>query len=420
MCVLVPYMLAGLGMVTAGLLLQRVQSWAVFRQVPQLFILVPALIGLKGNLEMTLASRLSTQANLGNLDTVAQTLSMGGANLALTQLQGIVVGGLAAGVAIIMSFFTSSTQLTAFGWLELLLMLVASSVTTSSTASFVLGLVMVLVIAVSRRLGINPDNIATPVAAALGDLVTLALLSAAASVLNSSGVVLQASILGLYCLIAYYSKRLAGLSPDTADVLRTGWSPVLNAMLISSVGGIILNRAIKRFNNIALFQPVINGVAGNLVSIQASRLSTAMHRSSNFDEGSSPQHQSADPGDQGCNLINPAYTFSPCSCPSPSLKTNAVAAKALLLLVVPGHIIFNIAIGVSNGFQVFSPLFTILYLVAAIFQVALLLYIANMMVFKMWRMGINPDNAAIPYLTALGDLLGGALLTVVFLAAENS
>jgi len=236
MCVLVPYMLAGLGMVTAGLLLQRVQSWAVFRQVPQLFILVPALIGLKGNLEMTLASRLSTQANLGNLDTVAQTLSMGGANLALTQLQGIVVGGLAAGVAIIMSFFTSSSQLTAFGWLELLLMLVASSVTTASTASFVLGLVMVLVIAVSRRLGINPDNIATPVAAALGDLVTLALLSAAASVLNSSGVVLQASILGMYCLIAYYSKRLAGLSPDTADVLRTGWSPVLNAMLISSVG----------------------------------------------------------------------------------------------------------------------------------------------------------------------------------------
>ena len=36
--------------------------------------------------------RLSTQANLGNLDTVAQTLSMGGANLALTQLQ-VIHGG---------------------------------------------------------------------------------------------------------------------------------------------------------------------------------------------------------------------------------------------------------------------------------------------------------------------------------------
>ena len=51
---------------------------------------------------------------------------------------------------------------------------------------------------------------------------------------------------------------------ETVGVLETGWSPVLAAMLISSTGGIILNRAIAAFDNIALFQPVINGVAGNL------------------------------------------------------------------------------------------------------------------------------------------------------------
>lgn len=37
------------------------QHWDVFRIVSEIFILVPALLGLKGNLEMTLASRLSTQ-----------------------------------------------------------------------------------------------------------------------------------------------------------------------------------------------------------------------------------------------------------------------------------------------------------------------------------------------------------------------
>jgi solute carrier family 41 len=47
-------------MVLAGLLLNLVQHWQLFTEVPEVFILVPALLGLKGNLEMTLASRLST------------------------------------------------------------------------------------------------------------------------------------------------------------------------------------------------------------------------------------------------------------------------------------------------------------------------------------------------------------------------
>lgn len=39
----------------------------MFINVTELFILVPALLGLKGNLEMTLASRLSTAVSQFNL-----------------------------------------------------------------------------------------------------------------------------------------------------------------------------------------------------------------------------------------------------------------------------------------------------------------------------------------------------------------
>lgn len=39
------------------------------------------------------------------------------------------------------------------------------------------GMIMIGVIIGSRKIGINPDNVATPIAASLGDLITLALLS---------------------------------------------------------------------------------------------------------------------------------------------------------------------------------------------------------------------------------------------------
>ena len=67
------------------------QHSAVFTNVTELFILVPALLGLKGNLEMTLASRLSTQANLGNMDTRREKFKMIGGNMALIQVVDSVV-----------------------------------------------------------------------------------------------------------------------------------------------------------------------------------------------------------------------------------------------------------------------------------------------------------------------------------------
>ena len=44
-----------------------------------------------------------------------------------------------------------------------------------------------------------------------------------------------------------------------------------------SVGGLILDYTVANYNGIAVFQPVINGVGGNLVAVHASRLSTTLH-----------------------------------------------------------------------------------------------------------------------------------------------
>jgi hypothetical protein len=62
--------------------------------------------------------------------------------------------------------------------------------------------------------------------------------------------------------------------------LYNGWVPIILAMVISSSGGFIMSFAVQIYKDIAVFQPVVNGVGGNLVAIFASRLSTALHRTS--------------------------------------------------------------------------------------------------------------------------------------------
>src|SRR5690606_5207957 len=64
----------------------------------------------------------------------------------------------------------------------------------------------------------------------------------------------------------------------TCDVLYSGWTPVISAMAISSIGGCVLDFAVSKYKGIAVYQPIINGVGGNLVAVQASRISTYLHK----------------------------------------------------------------------------------------------------------------------------------------------
>ncbi|XP_075551204.1 solute carrier family 41 member 1-like isoform X1 [Dermacentor variabilis] len=400
--VFVPFLIAGFGTVGAGLVLDVIQHWKVFQKVSELFILVPALLGLKGNLEMTLASRLSTQANLGKMDTSAEQWRMATGNLALLQCQATVVGFLASLFAMVIGWIPEG----AFSWRHALL-LCASSLLTASVASLVLGLVMIGVVIASRKCHVNPDNVATPIAASLGDLTTLALLALVASFLYACLEVhrmwLVVVVLVAVALLLPLWGVLACANPHTQEVLYTGWTPVISAMVISSVGGCILDFAVSRFHGIAVFQPVINGVGGNLVAVQASRISTFLHQRATL--GFLP---ASDPS----VCLNPFTAFF-------GKSVHARTARVLLLMVVPGHLVFTYGIRLLKaGHTSVTPIFLVVYLTAAVLQVLLLLYMAHVMVHWMWSRAVDPDNSAIPYLTALGDLAGTALLALSFLLLD--
>ncbi|XP_058424508.1 solute carrier family 41 member 2 [Diceros bicornis minor] len=396
--ILVPFLLAGFGTVSAGMVLDIVQHWEVFKKVTEVFILVPALLGLKGNLEMTLASRLSTAVNIGKMDSPIEKWNLIIGNLALKQVQATVVGFLAAVAAIILGWIPEGKY-----YLDHSILLCSSSVATAFIASLLQGIIMVGVIVGSKKTGINPDNVATPIAASFGDLITLAILAWISQ--------------GLYsCLETYYYISplvgvfflaltpiwiiVAAKHPATRTVLHSGWEPVITAMVISSIGGLILDTTVSDPNlvGIVVYTPVINGIGGNLVAIQASRISTYLHLHS------IPGELPDEP--KGC--YHPFRTFF-----GPGV--NNKSAQVLLLLVIPGHLIFLYTIHLmKSGHTSLTVIFIVVYLIAAVLQVFTLLWIADWMVHHFWRKGKDPDSFSIPYLTALGDLLGTALLALSF------
>uniref|UniRef100_A0A7S4SYB8 SLC41A/MgtE integral membrane domain-containing protein n=1 Tax=Alexandrium monilatum TaxID=311494 RepID=A0A7S4SYB8_9DINO len=418
-----PFLLAGLGMVAAGLLLRKVHRWPVFQEADEMLILVPALLGLKGNLEMTLAARLSTHANLGHMDAGGQLFDIVVGNVAVVLCQAIVVGFLASLVAVALD------TLTADGWHAMhLLLLSSSAVTAASTASVLLAAVMILIVLMARRFGINPDNVASPIAGMLGDFCTLGLLAMFADLYWSTQLEClwpQWMANAFFCVLAPCCARVAFRNKHTASVLREGWTPVILSMLLSSFGGLILKHAVRHFVELAPFAPVTNGAGGNLAAVQSSRLSTDLHSHGELgtgvipgkpprltSKGHVPLHVEDD------EPLTPTGTFSALF---KSDNHHACTARILISLAVPGALCFVfLIVGVrSQGSEWPDPLFMVLYICAVLMQVSLLFVAAHGIVNTLWRRNINPDNAAIPYVTSLGDVVGTTCLTAAFCVLQS-
>ncbi|XP_031846336.2 solute carrier family 41 member 1 [Nomia melanderi] len=396
--VAVPFFIAGIGTIGAGLVLDEVKDWKVFQTITQLLILVPPLLGLKGNLDMCLASRLCTQANLGNMNSVREIMKMIIGNIALVQIQAIIAAVLVSIFAIVVHAIVQGNQYI-FEWEHCMLM-IASSVSTATSSCFILDFVMIAVIMVSYRCKMNPDNLATPLAASVGDVVSLSVLSAIASSLfdriRTQPWILYV-VLGCYLLILPFWIYVVLKNKYTRNVLTSGWVPVLSALCISGFGGLILDRVVE-FNGFVIFQPIINGIGGNLVSVQASRISTTLHQTSIM--GILPPRSKM--------WVSP---WTALFRGSPYAKT----ARILICMAVVGELIFIfIADYIKHKASSLHVYFVVSYLTVAVLQVMLLLYVAHIIIHAMWRHKIDPDNSAIPYLTALGDLTGTMFLAIAF------
>ncbi|KAI0699664.1 hypothetical protein BC835DRAFT_1267406 [Cytidiella melzeri] len=417
-------LLTSVGLTFTGKLLNNVSSLQIISQVDELIMIIPVILNLKGNLEMSLSARLSTAANIGELDHPKARRQIIIGNLTLLQVQATVVSFVAALVAFALSRVMPTTEPavevarslfaprdilqrrrprpiptpTSPGGLAEFFVTASSAMLSASISSVLLGTFMCALVLVCRRFKWDPDNIAPPLAACLGDLVTLFLLAMIA-VINIAFIdtpipliILIASVITAvgWTFVTLRNERVRGL-------LSKGWVPLFIAMVISCGTGIVLDNFVKRFDNFALLAAVVSGLPENVGSIFVSRLSTALHATAR--------------SITGLPLVaEDEYRGIKDTAQSPS---HSIVILTLCSVAIPVEIALIAALRLAGWLTVpfvTLPVVFLFFLVTVITSLMLARYLTNFL----WNRNLDPDMYALPILSAVVDLVGQLLLVACF------
>jgi mgtE-like transporter len=157
-------LLCGIGEVLVGIMFGH--STVTLEMVPGLIVLIPALIGLRGNINTTLGSRLGSAVHMGLIspddfwnDELKENVK---SSITLSVSMAFLAGVLAYSTCIIVGKSSVS-----------FLIIIAIAVISGTIAGLTLALITVLIIIYAFKRGLDPDNITGPSLATIGDMITL-------------------------------------------------------------------------------------------------------------------------------------------------------------------------------------------------------------------------------------------------------
>src|SRR5690606_34896142 len=133
--------LAAAGLYCASFVLQFLTKNPALKPFPELIKLIPLLLGLKGSIEMTYASRLGTLANLGRINSAPKFLSAVFFNLALILGQAINVTLIAAGI-ILSTYVAFGEYLTTARIAAFLFSILATATITSISLALLITIIV--------------------------------------------------------------------------------------------------------------------------------------------------------------------------------------------------------------------------------------------------------------------------------------
>jgi len=440
--VCLPFIMAGFGNMAAGLVLNWVSQWRAFHHIPIFFIMLPPFVGLKGNIEMTLASRLSTLSNLNLLVTSYQWRKAYICNLILILSQAIGLSIFAAFVSIMCELLLSGHKLE-HNFTELfntsVLVVLPSALATAILLVVISSLMMSFAVGLANLIRVNPDNLSTLIAALYGDVSCVLFYGLMADLMLSLKerdmllwpILILGSTLLTYPTLLYLAYKFKA----THSIALSSIPPMLTSIIISMGSGAVLASVIDRFKLIALYQPVVNGFGANLIAVQASRVSTwlwcsALRKLSttkqiaNIPEKTVGSLAAFTKPEPSIMEKLPILSLSKYSikfirkilwsfCNS---SPNSIAARLLLMMLAPAQSIYFIVIWMlaPTNHVILTWTFYFIYMALCLLQVSILLTICEPLMTLLMRRNLDPDIFGISLLMALADLIGTLCLAGAF------
>ena len=366
---IISLILASLGSLLGGVYLGTFSE--MLELLPGLIIMVPAAIGMRGNIFASLGSRMSTALHVGEISRLERSPVITGniaASVFLTLIVSFLLGILSRVTAFIFGFAS----------IPLVDLVVISVIGGLVSSGFIL--VFTLLVSVqSFSRGWDPDNITAPLITSVGDLITLPCLFIAVKLLMWKNIFFAGIVLTCILSGALFVRRKPVL---TSKIVRDSFLILVMSALLSTGSGLLVNAKINQFllmsGLLILVPPFLEG-GGALGGILSSRLSTSIH----------------------LGMIEP------------TLKPRREALEDFSVVALLGVTLFP-AIGFLAflASRFFDLAFPSLYLVAQACLYAGLL-IAVVVSFLSYyaaiistRFGLDPDSVVIPMISGFMDFLG--------------
>jgi mgtE-like transporter len=137
----------------------------LFKNIPGLIAVVPAIIALRGNISTALGSRLGSAYHLGIInaenmwnDDLKQNII---GSLVLSFIMSVVIGVLAFVTSFLLHVYPDPIQL------------IAIVITAGILSGIILVALTIVIIYLVFRIGFDPDNVTGPALATFGDIITM-------------------------------------------------------------------------------------------------------------------------------------------------------------------------------------------------------------------------------------------------------